>query len=530
MISGISKSNYLIIAGFFISLAVFVYTGFKYIQLPLDRDEGTYLYMGYSFIHGYVPYVDFYEIKPPGIFLVYGLFHLLFGWTTETLHSGVFFIQLATACFIYKIIHQLAASSNTALTACAAYFLISVFPNFQGFAILSEHFFIFFIVLSLFFLTQSLLNRQIQNIFFAGLSLGFAAMIRQHAIFFILPFLYFLLVVSDKNKTSKLLPLLYFIGGNVLVIVSLIGYVFIRGGFEEMVTWVIENPSKNYISQVSWQEGKQYFYNYLNNHFLIRHWPVVLLFIIGLINLFINMISNSKKKEAILTLLFFISSMACIFPGFKFYGHYWLMMMPAFGMISGYACVSSRNKAMLMANSALILFMVSAQLYVNADLYFKIKGDEIYKRLYDSNPNYPLNKITGYLNKRLKKNEEIFVFGSEPQVYYQTSKISKTPHVYIGFVHTPGPASLQMQQEVIDFLENEKPEYLVHIQNPISINMKENSEQNLYNWIFSFENRYYTPVALAETDNELNTTYLYDKEAMKKPETTNYIVVYKLRK
>jgi hypothetical protein len=60
-------------------LILFLLTKYNYLNVPLDRDEGTYLYLGQCFMEGYIPYVDFYEIKPPGVFLVYGVFEKIFG-------------------------------------------------------------------------------------------------------------------------------------------------------------------------------------------------------------------------------------------------------------------------------------------------------------------------------------------------------------------------------------------------------------------------------------------------------------------
>ena len=46
---------------------------------PLSRDQGTYLTMGKSLLHGSVLYRDLWDNKPPGTFYLYGLIGKLFG-------------------------------------------------------------------------------------------------------------------------------------------------------------------------------------------------------------------------------------------------------------------------------------------------------------------------------------------------------------------------------------------------------------------------------------------------------------------
>lgn len=76
---------------------------FHWIHVPLDRDEGTYLYLGKCFIEGYRPYIDFYEIKHPGVFLVFGFFYEIFGNSIVALHIGLAMVQLLSSFVMYSL-------------------------------------------------------------------------------------------------------------------------------------------------------------------------------------------------------------------------------------------------------------------------------------------------------------------------------------------------------------------------------------------------------------------------------------------
>jgi len=508
----------------------FIYSRLRFMDIPLDRDEGSYLYMGFCFFKGYIPYVDFYEIKPPGIFLIYGLFHLIFGYSNFLLHLGLLLTQLCTAWLIYRVVVSLFHQAEQGLLAASIYFVFNLYPNFMSFGILSEHFFVLFLLLSMDFLIKTNLQQGYKNIFLSGLFFGVAAMIRQHAIFFVVPMLVFILYLTRKNNKIWHKNLLYFIFGSIFTVFLLIGYVSLRGGFDEMIYWVYTHPSEKYITRVTWAEGQKYLYNYINHLFIEKHYPMLVFLGFGLILCVKDLLSKEHGWKNLVILLFFIGAVMTVFPGNRFYGHYWLMLFPFLAIVAGRSLVQISHKGyrLLTVVCAMVLFI--NQFYLNGDLYFKIPADRIYQRLYKDNPNYSLKKITGQLKRKLKKEDKIFVFGSEPQVYYETKKILALPHVFIGFLNMPSDKALEDQKSTISYLEQEKPEFIVHLQNSISLGMKENSHQNLYQWIFSFENQYYEKIALADINDQNMATYYFDHEANKTPSTTNYIILYQLKK
>ncbi|MBK6786002.1 MAG: hypothetical protein IPG79_21360 [Saprospiraceae bacterium] len=116
-------------------------------------------------------------------------------------------------------------------------------------------------------------QKVITNMFVAGLFFGMAAMIRQHAIFFVLPVLMLIIHRSRSEKGSWFKNILYFASGSMAVIIALVGYVAVRGGFEEMVYWIFTHPSEKYITKVSWADGQPHLMGYINNIFLKDIFP-----------------------------------------------------------------------------------------------------------------------------------------------------------------------------------------------------------------------------------------------------------------
>lgn len=58
---------------------------------PYGRDQALYAYVAWGWTEGHLPYVDSFDQKPPGIYLIYGLTYLLFGvqtWAIRVLELG----------------------------------------------------------------------------------------------------------------------------------------------------------------------------------------------------------------------------------------------------------------------------------------------------------------------------------------------------------------------------------------------------------------------------------------------------------
>ena len=62
-------------------------------DLPLERDESAYAYLGQRAGEGLAPYRDFYEMKPPFLFYGYALLNAVFGYSAWGLRL--------IACFLY---------------------------------------------------------------------------------------------------------------------------------------------------------------------------------------------------------------------------------------------------------------------------------------------------------------------------------------------------------------------------------------------------------------------------------------------
>ena len=63
-----------------------VWIRLRFLEIPLGRNEGAYGYLGAEVLRGSVPFRDFYEMKPLGLYFSYALFVGVFGQSSAALH------------------------------------------------------------------------------------------------------------------------------------------------------------------------------------------------------------------------------------------------------------------------------------------------------------------------------------------------------------------------------------------------------------------------------------------------------------
>lgn len=72
---------------------------------PYGRDQALYAYVAWGWMEGHLPYVDSFDQKPPGIYLLYGLGWLLFGPQTWAIRA----LELGALLWIGRAVGQLVA-------------------------------------------------------------------------------------------------------------------------------------------------------------------------------------------------------------------------------------------------------------------------------------------------------------------------------------------------------------------------------------------------------------------------------------
>src|SRR6218665_1801361 len=154
----------------------------KFSMIPFERDEGIYSYFGKLLLEGKTPYIDFMEVKFPGLFYFYAVMVGLFGDTVKDIHMGFAWLNMASIVLIFFTARNL-FSPTAGLISAVTFGFVSMTANLSGFTVQSEHGVAFFTSLGLLFYTLTRKNGKWYYFFLMGISMGMAFLIKTNGVF-----------------------------------------------------------------------------------------------------------------------------------------------------------------------------------------------------------------------------------------------------------------------------------------------------------------------------------------------------------
>jgi hypothetical protein len=198
----------------------------------LAHDDGLFLYGGQAWAHGELPYRDFWDHKPPGIFFYHSIPFRLFPFSVAAAkwHEILWLSLSATLLFAFCKRRFLLPTS---LFCVAAYvFYTSAYYTIRTGG-LTEESALFFVVLC-FWLILRRKGNLLKNAFFSGLALGIAFQFRQTYVFE-LPFLIGALLHNAHYRGEKftdvLTPFLAIFLGLAIPELIISFYFFLHGAW-----------------------------------------------------------------------------------------------------------------------------------------------------------------------------------------------------------------------------------------------------------------------------------------------------------
>ena len=103
----------------------------RLLDIPLERDEGEFAYVGQLMLEGIAPYKMAYVIKLPGTAAVYALSMALFGETTAGIHLGLLLANIAAIVLVFLLAKRW-FGAGVGLVAGATYALMSLSWGVDG--------------------------------------------------------------------------------------------------------------------------------------------------------------------------------------------------------------------------------------------------------------------------------------------------------------------------------------------------------------------------------------------------------------
>ena len=187
----------------------------------IDRDESTFILLGQSWVDGFLPYTQLWDLKPPLTFAFFAAIISVFGKNFIAIRLAGVILVVVTAYFTYKITLSLLSKKASIVVGVFCIVLLSLFGSLQG--VMSEHICIAFFIPALYLLHA---KKYSAYVLLAGVLMGATVMVKLNMAFPIFFIGLFLLYESlfIKRNLNLIQVILFGIGVLVVIFATILPY------------------------------------------------------------------------------------------------------------------------------------------------------------------------------------------------------------------------------------------------------------------------------------------------------------------
>jgi hypothetical protein len=491
----------------------------RLLQIPLERDEGEFAYMGQLMLQGIPPYLLAYNMKFPGIYAAYALVMAIFGQTIAGIHLGLMVVNAMAVVLLFLLTRRL-FDDLAGLVAAASYALLSLSPSVLGTSAHATQFIVPPMLGGTILLLRALDSGRYGTLFLSGLLFGLAFIMKQHAVFFMIFALLYFLWSTFRAQPLDLKRLA--IGGILLTLASATPFIvacvalYAAGVFSKFWFWTFTYGSQ-YVSEFSLSDAVQNFMIFAPR--AIKPWEWVWAIAgIGLTALFWN--RGARSKWSFLTGMALFSFLT-ICPGFYFRNHYFVTILPTVALLAGVATSAtmqflSKRKLIFVVKILPVLVMTASLIgpvIRLSDFFFQATPVQACRMMYGANPFPESLEIAEYIKNHSTKDDKIAVLGSEPQIYFYANRKSATGYIYVYGLMEPQNYANDMQAEMIREIEEARPKYAVIVDVPLSWLRRPDSNTTIFKWAEIYLKMKYRMVGFVDISPEGRSKSYWNDEA-----------------
>lgn len=506
----------------------------RLLDVPLERDEGEYAYMGQMLLQGVPPYDAAYSMKFPGTALMYALNMSLFGQTIQGIHLGLLVFNCLTVLSVYFLCKRI-VNDFAAIIASGAYAVLSLNVFVYGFAAHATHFVILPAVVGALFLLDAVEKNKPHLYFLSGSLFGLAFLMKQHGFFFIAfgivyMIYHFLSSKSERFSKGNILNIAVFIFSALLPLLITGVWLYTAGVFDKFWFWTVR-----YAARYGEQIPLSLAYSMFRDNLSIVTDGFYLLWIISGLGFLVIIFHRKLKNIRTFIILFSFFSFLSICPGYYFRRHYFIMLLPAIsisiGILINYLSVKNiiclKSSHSRFAGLGLFLVVMSLGIVHQRAYFFRDSPLSISRNVYFSNPFPESLEIAKFIESGTDKTDRVAILGSEPQILFYSKRRSATGYIYTYPLMEQHDYSLQMQKEMIHEIESSNPKILLAVRIKWSwLNLPE-SNMLIFQWLGNFVKRNYHLVGVIDIISPERTVYKWNDDAkMYTVQGQYYVLVY----
>ncbi|MGB8369788.1 MAG: ArnT family glycosyltransferase [Limisphaerales bacterium] len=511
----------------------------RLLDVPLERDEGEYAYAGQLLLQGVSPYQAAYNVtlKLPGTCVAYALIMAVFGQTAAALHAGVILISLASAGLIFVLARRICGDA-AGVVAAGTYALLSIVPETVGLAAHATHFVMLPVLAGVVLLQNLDDHTPTPRIFFAGLLIGLAVLMKQSGAAFGLFAAVWVVrcgLASGQSRRRRLATRLVWLAlGGLLPLVLTCLMLVMRGEFGRFWLWTFQYAGAHG-AIFTLGHGIKWMFENIARQFMAAPglWSATIL---GLILLFGD---GSLHCWRHFIVGFSTFSFLAVCPGWYFRGHYFIQLLPAAGLLAAVAFhvvsgfLARRAFSVPMALPFLVFAVAGVSVLIQwNDIYFRLTPGQVSRAIYGTSPFPEAVEIGRYLASHTAPDARIAVIGSEPEIYFYSRRRSATGYICTYPLVEPQPYVAAMQKEMIQEVEKSRPDYVVYVNVHTSwVQSTAPISNAIFDWFDRYQREQLRLVGLVEIQPAGPTEYRWFDQSETNVQTSaeSWLAIFKRR-
>lgn len=464
-------------------LAAYVLIRVNLIDIPLNRDEGGFAYLGKLIASGGKLYVDGCDLKPPGIFFVYSLLSLMAPLTAEGLHWALAIYNFGTLVLL-ACIASLMGGRFFAFWTALIYAVISASPAVYGFSGSAEMYMLLPITAAFLCAVLGVLINHAALFLLSGVFSGIAFWIKPSSIAISIFLAFYILLRPGRNTLyepsvsfSSIISgvkihagPLWFISGSCAISAAVCAYFVWMGTWNEFIYWSFQHPYE-YSAEVFQLDfilkrlGVQ-------SYILISSWAG--LWAVSILYAVLPLNGAHSQKPTIIS--FWLFSLAAAVHSPRAYSHYFALLCPATALLgaSGICAFLRFTEKKALIYRILVGLLVGASavlqpLWKEEDYYRHASSESTMKRIFPGNPFAESGIVAEYIRGKTSPDQKILIIGSEPQILVLADRASAVRFIYFYPLMGLFAKSRELQAQFFHDVGNNRPEYVLAVRSSSSL-------------------------------------------------------------
>jgi 4-amino-4-deoxy-L-arabinose transferase-like glycosyltransferase len=405
------------------------------LNIPLDRDEGGYAYIAWRMGFGEMPYRDWIDQKPPGVFWIYRLALGLPFDATAAIHCAAMLVSVASACALFFVAARFVRPFWGAVAA-VLFALLSADPLLEGTSANTEIFMLLPLILSVMALLAAVRRARggIGLALVAGVMTGVAIGFKQVAVvnWPLLVFGYWILAEGvGRVRRTVLFGLWSAVGA--CGVWAVIGFYFAMHHELGTMVYHVFTHNLGYVETLSWKDRIKSCWLALRGIWIteIGLWVFA---IAGIAAVWMR----GSLKQAMFIAAWVLTSMAGVSMSGYFFRHYFEQLLPILCVAAALGAEGLEEAGFWRAlpqgrrRAALCIALLILPLTVAAPFLFVYSPREAAREIYPGNSLFADMPALGQrIAAVTRPDERVFMFGADPEALFYARRISATRYIFL---------------------------------------------------------------------------------------------------